>query len=187
MRDVGLLVTQSHRSDEPLHLHGLSGETLSDKRGLVDHPLPTLRLFRTSLDDLEHLLLGDSPDFGQGHAVLGSLVLPPLLDTAGQGLGILLTLSIQQVCRQSSLSGSGIVGLLDVAFVMSLEGLLELDLFGVSFSVVQLGFDTVELLGDGRVLVGFTGGTFSPGSSQAGSRTLAGMGDDSMCRSFRGR
>jgi hypothetical protein len=187
MRDVGLLVTQSHRSDEPLHLHGLSGETLSDKRGLVDHPLPALRLFRTSLDDLEHLLLGDSPDFGQGHAVLGSLVLPPLLDTAGQGLGILLTLSIQQVCRQSSLSGSGIVGLLDVAFVMSLEGLLELDLFGVSFSVVQLGFDTVELLGDGRVLVGFTGGTFSPGSSQAGSRTLAGMGDDSMFRSFRGR
>jgi hypothetical protein len=187
MRDVGLLVTQSHRSDEPLHLHGLSGETLSDKRGLVDHPLPALRFFRSGLDDLEHLLLGDSPNLGQGHAVLGSLILSPLLDTAGQGLGILLTLSIQQVCRQSSLGGSGIVGLLDVAFVVSLEGLLKLDLFGVSFSVMQLGFDTVEFLGDGRVLVGFTGGTFSPVRSQAGSGTLAEMDDERTCRSFRRR
>lgn len=176
MRDVGLLVTQSHRSDEPLHLHGLSGETLSDKGGLVDHPLPTLRLFRSSLDDLEHLLLGDPPDFGQGHAVLGSLVLSSLLDTAGQGLGILLTLSIQQVCRQSSLSRSGIVGLLDVPFVVSLEGLLELNLFGVSFSVVQLGFDTVEFLGDGRVLVRFTGGTFSPERSESRFNDVSGYG-----------
>lgn len=168
MRHVGLLVSQSHRPDEPLHLHGLSGESLSNKGGLVDHSLPRLALLRSSLDDLEHLLFGNSPDLGQGHAVLGRLVLSPLLDTARQGLGILLPLSVQQISRQSTLSSGGIVGLLDVPFVVCLEGLFELNLFGVSFSVMQLGFDTVQLLGDGGVLVRFTGGTFTPAMKQRG-------------------
>lgn len=161
MRHVGFFVSQSHRSNEPLHLHGLSSESLSDKRGLVDHSLPTLALLRTGLDDLEHLLLGNPSNLGQRHAVLGRLVLSPLLDTARQGLGILLTLSVQQVGRQSSLLGSRIVRLLDVSLVVCLEGLFELNLFGMSFSVVQLGLDSVQLLSYGRVLVGFTGGSLS--------------------------
>jgi hypothetical protein len=161
MRHVGLFVSQSHGPDEPFHLYRLSSESLSDKGGLVDHPLPTLGLLRTCLDDLEHLLFGDPPDLGQGYAVLGRLVLSPLLDTARQGLGILLTLSVQQISRESTLGSGRIVRLLDVALVVSLERLFELDLFGVSFSVVKLGLDTVQLLSDGRILVGFTGGTFS--------------------------
>ena len=44
---------------------------------------------------------------------------------------------------------------------MCLEGLFELNLFGMSFSVVKLGFDSVELLGYGRVFVRFTGSSLS--------------------------
>ena len=162
MGHVGLFVSQSHGPDEPFHLDGLSGESLSHKGGLVNHTLPRLGLLRTRLDDLEHFLFGDSPDFGQRHAVLGRLVLSPLLDTARKSLGILLTLSVQQIGRESTLGSSGIVRLFDVALVVSLEGLFELDLLGVSFGMVELCLDTVEFLSDGRVLVGFTGGTFTP-------------------------
>ena len=109
MRHIGLLVSQSHGSNEPLHLYGFSREPLPDKRSLVDHSLPTLTLLRTRLDDLEHLLLCNPSDLGQRHTVLGRLILSPLLDTARQGLGILLTLSVQQVGRQRSLLGSRIV------------------------------------------------------------------------------
>ena len=161
MRHVGLLVSQSHGSNEPLHLHRLSSESLSNKRGLVDHSLPTLALLRTRLDDLEHLFLCNPSDFGQRHAVLGRLVLSPLLDTARQGLGIPLTLSVQQVGGQSSLLGSRIVRLLDVSLVVCLEGLFELNLFGMSFGVVQLGLDSVKLLSYGRVFVRFTGSSLS--------------------------
>jgi hypothetical protein len=162
VRNVSLLVSHGHRPNESFHLHRLSRESLSNESGLVDHSLPTLGLLRSGLDDLEHLLFGNSSNLGQRNAVFRSLVLSPLLNTARQCLGILLTLTIQQVGRQCPLLGGRIVGLLDVALIVSLKGLLELNLLGVSFSVVELGFYTVEFLGYGRGFVRFTSSTFSP-------------------------
>jgi len=80
MRNVGLLVPQRHRPDEPLHLHRLPGETLPNERRLRDHSLPRLGLGLSGLEDLEHLVLGDSSNLGQGNRVLGSSILSSLLD-----------------------------------------------------------------------------------------------------------
>lgn len=63
-----------------LELDRLSSEAFANKRGLVDHALPALVLVFAGLDNLEHLLLGDAPDLGQGYSVLGCTVLPPVLD-----------------------------------------------------------------------------------------------------------
>ena len=72
-----------------LELDGLSRETLAHKRRLVDHPLPALSLVLSRLDNLEHLLLGDTADLGQGHGVLGRAVLSPVLDRGAERFCVL--------------------------------------------------------------------------------------------------
>lgn len=64
MSNVGFFVSQRHRSDEPFHLDGLSRKTFADKGGFCHHPLPRFALTLAGFDDLEHLILGDTPDFG---------------------------------------------------------------------------------------------------------------------------
>ena len=63
-----LLVTQSHRPNKALILHGASGEIWSNKRGLCDHSLPALlcRLL-PGLHHLEHLIFRNSTDLRQRH------------------------------------------------------------------------------------------------------------------------
>lgn len=78
--DVGLGHTQSHRTDEALELDRLASEALADERGLVDHTLPALALVLSGLDDLEHLLLGDASNLGQGHGILGGAIFSSVLD-----------------------------------------------------------------------------------------------------------
>lgn len=63
-----------------LQLDRFSGEALPNKRGLVDHPLPALALVLARLDDLEHLLLGDASNLGQGHGILGGAIFSSVLD-----------------------------------------------------------------------------------------------------------
>lgn len=63
-----------------LQLDRFSGETLPNKRSLVDHPLPALVFVLARLDDLEHLLLGNASDLGQGHSVLGGAIFSSVLD-----------------------------------------------------------------------------------------------------------
>lgn len=89
--NVGLLVPERHRSNEPLHLYRLPREPLADKCRLAHHPLPALGLGLSRLEDLEHLVLGDSAHFGQGDRVLGRAVLSALLDGRRERLGVLLT------------------------------------------------------------------------------------------------
>lgn len=165
MSDIGLCLTQSHRSDETLHLYGLAGEVLSNECCLVDKTLPTLSLVLSSLQDLEHLVLCNSADLWQRNRVLCSTVLAAILDSTAERLGILLTLAVEQVCGQSTLLDSSIVLLLDVALVVRLERLLELHLLAVALGVVKLGLQTVKLLRVGRRLVHLTRGSLTPGIS----------------------
>ena len=69
-----LLITQSHRPNKALILHGSSGEIWSNKRRLCDHSLPALlRRLLPSLHHLEHLIFRDSTDLGQRYRELCSL------------------------------------------------------------------------------------------------------------------
>jgi hypothetical protein len=85
-----------------------------------------------------------------------------LLDRGGQGFGILLTFTIEKVCRESAIRKSGGVGLFDIPFVVRLKGLLELNLLRIASGMLDLGLDTEELLGFGRRFVEFTGGPLPP-------------------------
>lgn len=80
----------------------------------------------------------------------------------------LLTLSIKQICGQSTLLDSSIVLLLDIPLVVRLELLLHLNLFRVSLGVMQLGLVTKHLLRIGRCLVSLSGCSLSS-SNQHGS------------------
>jgi hypothetical protein len=165
--DVGLLVTERHRADEALHLYGLAGEALADKRRLGDHPLPALGLGLARLENLEHLVLGDAANLGQRHRVLCRPVLAALLDRRRERLGVLLTLAVEQVGRQRALGDRALVLLLDVALVVLLERLLELDLLAVPLGVVKLGLESKELLCRRRVLVDGTRLALAPARREA--------------------
>lgn len=168
MSDVGLGHTESHRANEALELDGLAGESLADERGLVDHALPALVLVLSGLDDLEHLLLGNTADLGKGDRVLCGAVLPPVLDGGRERLCVLkplervyrvthlLTLTVKKIGGESALLDGTVVLLLDVALVVGLELLLHLHLLGVTLSVVQLGLVADHLLRHLRVLVHLT-------------------------------
>ena len=138
MSNVGLCLTQSHGSDKTLHLHRLTSEVLTNKGGLVDETLPTLALVLSGLENLEHLVLCNSADLWQRYGVLGSAVLAAILDSTAESLGILLTLTVEQVGGQSTLLNCTIVLLLDIALVVRLESLLELHLFAVTLGMVKL-------------------------------------------------
>lgn len=156
---MSLLVPQTHGSNKPLELWCSACKVRSDESGLRDDPLPRLlgRLL-SRLDDLEHLLLSNTPDLGQRHAELGRLLGPLVLDLGGQGLGVGGVRSVEQV------RGDGVRGLLlgggalDVALLVRLDRLPELDLLVVPLLGVQLGPQAAEVLRIFGGLVPFAGG-----------------------------
>jgi hypothetical protein len=79
-----------------------------------------------------------------------------------KGLTHLLSLSIQQICRQSTLLYCSVVLLLDVPLVVSFELLFHLNLFRVSLGVMQFSLVTKHLLRVGRRLVGLSSCPLSP-------------------------
>lgn len=66
----------------------------------------------------------------------------------------LLTLSVEQVCRQRSLWNHTIVLLFDIPLVVRFECLLELNLLRVALCVMQFSLHSEELLGVRRRFVG---------------------------------
>lgn len=94
--DVGLLVPERHRPNEPLHLNRLSGETFTDKGSLGNHSLPRLGLGLSRLENLEHLVLGNSSNFGERDRVLGGSVLSSLFDGRRKRFGILLDARLKE-------------------------------------------------------------------------------------------
>lgn len=160
---VGFFVAQCHGTDETFHFYWFSCKAFADKGSFSEHALPRLALALARLDNLEHLVLCDTPDFGQGHGILCSLVFAFLLDCARESLGVLLALAVEEVCRERTVGDSRGVCLLDVALVVGLEGLFELDLFGVAFGVEELGLDAECLLCECGGLVDLSGLTLAPG------------------------
>lgn len=175
--DESLIISRILALDRATHLelYGLSRESLPNKRRLVDHSLPALSLVFTRLDDFEHLLLGDTPNLGQRHGILGRPILSAVFDSRTKSLGILssatclehsahlLTLTIKQVRRESALLDRSIVFLLDISLVVRLQRLFHLDLLRVSLGMVKLGLVTKHLLRFLRSSVDLSSGTLSPG------------------------
>lgn len=92
--------------NEPLVFDRTTSKVGADESRLGDHSLPALLCSLLSgLDDLEHLLLGNTSDLGQGHAELGSLLGSLVLDGRGQGLCILLVAAVEQVSGQRGVGG----------------------------------------------------------------------------------
>lgn len=154
--DVGLLVSETHGADEAFVLDGAASKVGTDKGGLGDHALPALlgRLLSRA-DDLEHLLLADALDLGEGHGEAGGLVVAAVLDGAREGLCRGGVAAVEQVLRQRGrvvLLG----GRLYVALLVRLDLLLHLDLLLAARLLVQLGPQAAELLG---VLGGLVAGT----------------------------
>lgn len=157
--DVRLVVTETHGTNETLELGWLSCEALSDKGGFGDHTLPPFLLALSGLDDLEGFVFGDTSHLGQGNRVAGGLVLSPLLDGGREGLCVLLTFTVEQVCGESLVGIGGCGSLLDISFLVRLERLFHLNLFVATLLVEHLGLETRDLLGHSRSLVHLTGGT----------------------------
>ena len=182
MRDIGLLDTKRGRTDETLEFGRFPGKVLkspqgispnailaekgrrthlSDKGSLGDHALPSLALALSGLEDLEHLVLGDTSDLGERDGKLAGLFLALLLDRRRERLGVVLALAVEQVGRQGTLGeGRRVLGL-DVALLVSLDRLLHGDLFGVPASVHHLGLVAVQGLCHLRLLVHLTGGALA--------------------------
>lgn len=159
--DVGLLVTETHGSDEALVLGVASSKVGSDKGGLSDHALPGLLLdLLSGLDDGEHLLLADTTDLGQRDGELGRLLGSLVLDGAAESLGSRGVCTVQKV-RGHGRRGILLVRGLDVALLVRLNGLLHLDLLLVSLLLVQLSPETAQVLSILRGLVALTGGTLA--------------------------
>lgn len=156
---MGLLVPQAHRPDKPLELGRPAREVGPDKGGLRDHALPRLlgRLL-ARLDHLEHLLLGDTPHLGQRHAELGRLLGALVLDLRRQRLGVGGARPVQQVRRdrvRRLLLGRRA---LDVALLVRLDRLPQLDLLVVPLLGVQLGPQPAQVLRILRRLVPLASG-----------------------------
>jgi len=142
-----LLVSQTHGPDKPLELGCPPREVGSNESRLGDNPLPRLlgRLL-ARLDHLEHLLLGDAPDLGQRHAELGRLLGPLVLDLRRQGLGVGGAGAVEQVRRdrvRGLLLGGGA---LDVALLVRLDRLAQLDLLVVPLLGVEFGPQAAQVL-----------------------------------------
>lgn len=162
VRDVGLLVTQTHRTDKSFVLDGTTCEIGSNESRLGDDSLPRfLGDFLARLDDLEELLLGNTLDLGdrnrKSRGFLGALV----LDLRAEGL-----------CRRGvgtveKIGGHGVgrflfLGVaLDVALFVLLDLLAHLDLLVVPLFGVELGPQAAQVLGILGLFVAFTGGLFA--------------------------
>lgn len=135
MCDVGLLVPQRHRSDEPFHLHWFSCKALADECCFCHHSLPCLLFALSGTHDLEHLILRNSPHFRQWYSILGCLIFPLFLDSSRQCLRILLALTVKKVRGKSTVRNGARVFLFDIAFIVGLESFLELNLLRMSLSM----------------------------------------------------
>jgi hypothetical protein len=148
LSDIGLLVTQTHGTNETLVFDGATSEVATDESGLGNHALPGLLVSLLSgVDNLEHLLLTDTLDLRQGNSELGGLLITLILDSTGQGLGVGGLRSVEQVLGQRGLGGLVGGGGLDILLFLLLDALLHLDLLLVTLLLVQLGPQASEVLG----------------------------------------
>ena len=147
MGDMGLLETQTGGTDESFKLGRFSGEVFWHKSDLGDHSLPALAPL-AALHAPENLVLGLHAHLGYGDVVLGGLVLDLLFDLLRDGLSGLFVFPIQKIGRESSFIGflNGDFGSL---LLESFDFLAELNLFGKSLFVVDLGLETSEFFGLG--------------------------------------
>lgn len=159
MCHVGLLVTEPHRTDETLVLDRPSREVGAHEGRLGHHALPTLLVrLLASMHNLEHLLLGNTLDLGQGHGEPSSLLGSLVLDGGTQSLSGCGVVSVEQV------GGDGVCRLLvggggfDVALLVGLDLFAHLDLLLVPLLGVHLGAQTAEVLSLLRGVMTLTGG-----------------------------
>jgi hypothetical protein len=115
----------------------------------------------SGVDNLEHLLLTDTLDLGQRDGELGSLLVTLILDSTGEGLGVGLLRSVEQILGQRSLGRLVGRGRLDVLFFLGLDALLHLNLLLVALLLVQLGPQTTQVLRIVGLLVSLTGLTLA--------------------------
>lgn len=149
---------ESKDKDQPFVFDRATSKVGADKSGLGDHSLPALlcRLL-SRLDNLEHFLLGDTPDLGQGHTELGGLFGSLVLDGRRQSFGIFLVAAVEQVGGQRGVGGLGGLAALDVALLVGLDLLLHLDLLLAALLLVEFGAQAAVVLGAFRGIVAFTG------------------------------
>lgn len=115
----------------------------------------------SSADDLEHLLLGDTPDLGQRHGKAGGLLRALVLDGGAEGLGGGGVVPVEQVGRDGV--GRIVVGgsVLDIALFMGLDLLAHLDLLLVALLGVHFGAQAAQVLGLLGSIMTLAGGTLA--------------------------
>lgn len=126
----------------------------------------------SGVDDLEHLLLADAADLGQGDGELGGLLGALVLDGAAEGLGLGGVGSVEQVVGQRGL-GVVLGGGLHVALLVGLDLFAHLDLLLVPLRLVQLRAQAAQVL---RVLGGLV-----PLAGLALARPLLVVETSAMC------
>lgn len=107
MCHVRLFIPQGHRPHKALHLHWLASETLSNKCRLRNHAFPRFALALARPHDLEHLILRDPTDLGQGNSILGRLLFALLLDCGRERFCILLAFAVEEVGREGAVGNGG--------------------------------------------------------------------------------
>ena len=174
-------IAESHGADEALVLYGPPREIRAHKRRLGDHPLPPLLLgLGTRLDDLEHLVLGDSLDARQRDREFRGFLLPLLLDRGRQRLGDVGLLAVEEVRRKRLRGGRGWSRGFHRLLLVRFERLAQLQLLGVPLLGVEFGSQPVQLLRIFRQLVRFASGLFALAFFvvEAGGSVSAGRGGE---------
>ena len=162
MRDVRLLVTETHGSNEPFVLHRSSRKVVAHKRRFRNHALPALLVcLLARVHHLEHLLLTDTLHLWQRHLELGSLLRSLVLNRTTQCLGIRSLRSIQKIVGQGGRRRFLWSGGFDILLFLRLDALAHLNLFGMAFLLVEFGTQAAEGLGFVGGSVGFTGGALA--------------------------
>lgn len=154
-----MVLTQPHGAYESLVFDRPPCEVWADKGGLGDHTLPALLVrLLAGVDNLEHLLLGYSPDLGQGHGETRSFLRSLVLNGRTDSLCGRRVVSIKQVCGHRV--GRVVVGggSLYVALLVGLDLLAHLDLLLVSLLGVHLRAQTAQVLSLFGGIVALTSG-----------------------------
>lgn len=140
MRNVGLLIPQSHWPYKSLVLDGPTSEVGPNKGRFRNHSLPRfLRRLLSRLDHLEHLLFTDSFDFRQGYGEFRRLLSSLVLDSAGQGFRTRGLGSIEEVIGEWRRGWFVWFGGSDVSFFVRFDRFLHLDLLCVPLLLVEFG------------------------------------------------
>mmetsp|Transcript_14666 Transcript_14666/g.33193 ORF Transcript_14666/g.33193 Transcript_14666/m.33193 type:complete len:315 (-) Transcript_14666:12-956(-) len=154
VRNIRFLHAQPCGTNKPFVLWVFSSEIVSNKRAFGHHSLPSFLSLGTSSQDLEHFVISHRLDLWDGHFPLSGFFFSLLFDSVGQYLGAAHTLTIQQVSGHSALRHGFIIGVLIVALIVHGNCFAHCSLFFVSFLLVKLGPDSVDLLGKITPLVG---------------------------------